>query len=174
MELLEQYIINSNGSIYLEDIDYNLLNYGSYDDFELDLYFLIETLYSNYKIFKNKQERVEQEKFRRDLINKYRKCIITGSTCLTELEAAHIVNFRDGKSSDGINNIDNGLLLKSNIHKTFDDNLWTINPKTLIIEVKENVDVGEIKNYAGQKINISGLNNTILNNLKKRYDNQIL
>ena len=166
MELLEQYLINSNGMIYLNDIDYTLFNYDNYDDFEMDLYFLIETLYSDYKIFKNKQDRIEQEQFRRDLINKYRKCIITGSSCLTELEAAHIVNFRDDNTN---NTIDNGLLLKSNIHKTFDDNLWAINPISLLIEVKENIDAGEIMNYNGQKINII-LNDKILINLKKRYN----
>ncbi len=165
MEQLETFILNSNGIIYLDEIDYSKYYYESYDDFELDLFFLIETLYSNYKIFKNKQDRVEQEQFRRNLINKYNKCIITGSTCLTELEAAHIVNFREDMTN---NTIDNGLLLKSNIHKTFDDNLWAINPKSLLIEVKENIDAGEIMNYNGTKINII-LNDRILINLKKRY-----
>ncbi len=165
MEQLEHYIINSNGTIYLSDIDYKSFNYESYDDFELDLYFLIECLYSNYKIYKNKQERVEQEQFRRDLINKYGKCIITGSTCLTELEAAHIVEFYKNNNN---NTISNGLLLKSNIHKTFDEYLWTINPKTLMIEVKENVEVGEIKKYEGIKINIDV---SMIDNLRKRYNN---
>jgi hypothetical protein len=169
MELLEQYLINSNGMIYLNDIDYTLFNYDNYDDFEMDLYFLIETLYSDYKIFKNKQDRIEQEQFRRDLINKYRKCIITGSSCLTELEAAHIVNFREDNNN---NNVDNGLLLKSNIHKTFDNNLWAINPKSLLIEVKDNIDAGEIMNYNGSKINII-LNDRMLNNLKQRYNDFI-
>ena len=168
MELLEQYIINSNKIIYLNDINYKDFNYDCYDDLELDLFFLIDTLYSDYKIYKNKQERTEQEQFRRDLINKYSRCIITGSTCKTELEAAHIVNYRDNNAF-GINTTDNGLLLKSNIHKTFDDNLWTINPITLMIEVKENIDAGEIMNYNGYKIDII-MNNNILKNLKKRYE----
>jgi hypothetical protein len=169
MEQLEQYLINSNGIIYLNDMEYKDFNYDTYDDFEIDLFFLIETLYSDYKIFKNKQDRIEQEQFRRDLINKYRKCIITGSTCLSELEAAHIVNFREDNSN---NNIDNGLLLKSNIHKTFDDNLWCINPKSLLIEVKNNIDAGEIMNYNGCKINII-FNDKMLINLKKRYNDFI-
>ena len=169
MEQLEQYIINSNGIIYLDDIDYNIYNYESYDDLEIDLYFLIETLYTNCKIYKNKQERTEQEKFRRDLLNTYGKCIITGSNCFVELEAAHIVNFREDNRN---NTIDNGLLLKSNIHKTFDEYLWTINPDTLMIEIKDNINAGEIMNYNGKKININNalrINNTIINNLKKRY-----
>lgn len=169
MELLEQFIINLNGKIYLNEMNYIDYNYDNYDDFESDLYFLIETLYSDYKIYTNKQERTQQEQFRRDLINKYNKCIITGSSCLTELEAAHIVNFRDDNSN---NNIDNGLLLKSNIHKTFDDNLWCINPKSLLIEVKNNIDAGEIMNYNGTKINII-FNEQMITNLKRRYNDFI-
>jgi hypothetical protein len=171
MEQLEQYIINCNEIIYLNDINYKDFNYDSYDDFELDLKFLIETLYDNYKIYNNKQERIEQEQFRRDLINKYGKCIITGTTCKTELEAAHIISFKEGSNKLGINTIDNGLLLKSNIHKTFDDNLWCINPNTLLIEVKENMDVGEIINYKGQKVNID--NKKLIANLNKRYNDFI-
>ena len=166
MEQLEQYIINSNGIIYLNEINYKYFNYDCYDDLELDLFFLIETLYDNYKVYKDRQERLEQEQFRRDLINTYGKCVITGTTCKIELEAAHIVNYRDDNHN---NTIDNGLLLKSNIHKTFDDNLWTINPITLMIEVKENENVGEIMNYNGQRVNIK-INNKILDNLKKRYN----
>jgi hypothetical protein len=170
MEQLEQYIINSNKIIYLDDIDYNIYNYESYDDLEIDLYFLIETLYTNCKIYKNKQERTEQEKFRRDLLNMYGKCIITGSNCFVELEAAHIVNFREGNHNTDINTIDNGLLLKSNIHKTFDEYLWTINPNTLMVEIKDNINAGEIMNYNGTKINnFLHINNNIIANLKKRY-----
>uniref|UniRef100_A0A6C0HWY6 HNH nuclease domain-containing protein n=1 Tax=viral metagenome TaxID=1070528 RepID=A0A6C0HWY6_9ZZZZ len=166
MDKLEQYLINSNGTIYLNDIDYSIFDYDNYDDFELDLYFLINTLYSNYKIFKNKQDRVEQEQFRRNLINKYNKCVITSSACLSELEAAHIISF----SEDSTNNtIDNGLLLKSNIHKTFDDNLWAINPITFLIEVKENINAGEIMNYNNTKVNIV-FSDKMIYNLKKRYN----
>ncbi len=168
MEQLEQYIINSNEIIYLNDINYKDFNYDSYDDFELDLNFLIETLYDNCKIYNNRQERTEQEQFRRDLINKYGKCIITGTTCKTELEAAHIISFKEDNNN---NKIENGLLLKSNIHKTFDDNLWCINPNSLLIEVKENKDVGEIINYKGQKVNID--NKKIISNLNKRYNDYI-
>jgi len=166
MNQLEEYIKTQDNYIYLNKIDYKDFDYDSYDELELDLYFLIETLYQDYKIYNDRQERLDQETFRKDLIKHYGKCVITGSTCIRELEAAHIIPFSDDNTN---NSLYNGLLLKSNIHKTFDDYYWTINPVSLCIEIKSNINVGEIMSYNGNKINII-INDNILKNLKKRYE----
>ena len=166
MNKLEEYIKAQDNFIYLNQINYKDFDYDSYDELELDLSFLIETLYPDYKVYNNRQQRLDQESFRKDLIKHYGKCIITGSTCIRELEAAHIIPFCDDNMN---NNIYNGLLLKSNIHKTFDDYYWTINPYSLCIEIKENINAGEIIFYKGQKVNIK-INNKILDNLNKRYN----
>ncbi len=164
MNKLEEYIKSQDNFIYLNKINHTDYNYDSYDDLELDLYFLIETLYPNYKIYNNRQERLDQETFRKDLIKHYGKCVITGSTCIRELEAAHIIPF----SEDNMNNsVYNGLLLKSNIHKTFDDYYWTINPDSLCIEIKPNINVGEIMSYNKMKVNID---NKLIPNLIVRYN----
>jgi predicted restriction endonuclease len=60
-----------------------------------------------------------------------------------ECEAAHIVPVAE----NGEYILFNGLLLGANIHKTFDKFLWSINPKTLMIEYKNNKNVGSIANY---------------------------
>ena len=70
-------------------------------------------------------------------------------------------------------NLNNGIILISNLHKTFDKYLWSINPETFTIEIKNNVNVGNIKHYMGQKINIV-LNNELINNMKYHYNKFII
>ncbi len=164
MNKLEQYILEQDNFIYLNKINYSDFNYNNINEMKLDLLFLIETVYPNYKIYNNRQERLEQEKFRNELINYYKKCVITESSCLVELEAAHIIPFNIDNHN---NNIYNGLLLKSNIHKTFDDYYWTINPDTFKIEIKENINAGEIMNYKNKIIN---LDNKLKPFLQERYN----
>lgn len=53
-----------------------------------------------------------------------RRCAITGESTLPVLEAAHIVPF----ATDGVNNVYNGLLLRSDFHKLFDAGLVTVTP----------------------------------------------
>lgn len=53
-----------------------------------------------------------------------RRCAITGESTLPVLEAAHILPF----SENGPNELSNGLLLRSDFHKLFDEGLITIKP----------------------------------------------
>lgn len=53
-----------------------------------------------------------------------RRCAITGERTLPVLEAAHIKPF----ASSGPHHIDNGLLLRSDLHKLYDRGYLTINP----------------------------------------------
>ena len=84
------------------------------------------------------EKRCKQNKFRRDLINRYGACIITGygdQVC----EACHIKPFvlcNDKEKYD----IDNGLLLNVLLHKLFDNFMISINPETLQIEIHNNLD----------------------------------
>ena len=48
---------------------------------------------------------------------------------LKQLEACHIVPFSEGSPMC----IENGLLLTRNLHSTFDDYTWSINPFTLYL-----------------------------------------
>jgi len=56
METLEKIIINSNNIIYIDDIDYKKIGYEDIEDLDIDLMFLIETLYKNCKVFYNKND----------------------------------------------------------------------------------------------------------------------
>lgn len=66
-----------------------------------------------------------QATFRTKVTDTYlRRCAVTGERVLPALEAAHIRPYRD----DGPHTMDNGLLLRSDIHKLFDRGLVTITP----------------------------------------------
>lgn len=166
MNNLEDYLDKYEG----KTID-NLKNYIElgYEDeliFKHHLNFMLNNLY-NIKIVESKRKRLNQKEFREQILEKFNnKCIITGEDCIDELDAAHIKEVKD----EGDYDIDNGLLLRKNIHSTYDKNHWTINPETLKIEIINKCkNVGSIKDYEGKQINLQ-LNNDLKSNLIERYE----
>lgn len=92
------------------------------DDEKLLNFELIKETNSTYKVHKVKN-RVSQKKFRENVLQAYEnKCAITGEVCLEVLEAAHIQSYINEES----NHIQNGILLRSDLHKLFDLGLLTI------------------------------------------------
>lgn len=115
---------------------------------------------------KIKRDLYKQEQFRKDLIKLYNgKCIITGSG--KPLEAAHIIPHSECNNFK----IENGLLLRNDIHKLFDDFDISINPNTLKVEMtKDTSDEDTYKNYQNKKINIDNKYfDGIKANLKMHY-----
>ena len=94
------------------------------------------------------------------------KCIITGS--IKPLEGAHIIPYSECNNFK----IDNGLLLKSDIHTLFDNFDISINPNTMKVELTEEMkNDEECKKYQNKKINIDNKYiDDIKNNLKVHYD----
>jgi hypothetical protein len=81
-------------------------------------------------------QREGQAKFRAELLNVYNgKCAMTDCDVEAVLEAAHILPYNGIKS----NYIANGLLLRSDIHKLFDQYLISINPNTNRIVISSNL-----------------------------------
>lgn len=79
--------------------------------------------------------RIGQGAFRLSVIDAYNKrCAITGEKTLPVLEAAHIKPFAES----GPNQTSNGLLLRSDMHKLFDNGYITITPN-LKIEVSKRI-----------------------------------
>jgi len=69
--------------------------------------------------------RLGQGSFRTLVIDAYsRRCAITGESTLPALEAAHIRSY----SAQGVHQVSNGLLLRSDFHKLFDAGLVTVDP----------------------------------------------
>ena len=142
--------------------NYEQFNYNNYEELKLDLDFLLTNIYPTIHIIKllPKEQRLDQDSFRKELIKKYNKCIISDSIDI-ECEACHIIPYSICKNFD----IDNGLLLSSDLHKTFDKYLWSINPNTLTVKINKNInDCGKIKKYEDTKVNIR-LNSDLYNNL---------
>lgn len=76
-----------------------------------------------------------QASFRVDVLDGYqRRCAITGEKTLPVLEAAHIKEY----SKSGPHSLSNGLLLRSDLHKLFDDGYLTVT-RDLRVEVSRRI-----------------------------------
>lgn len=78
--------------------------------------------------------RTGQRDFRDEVFSRYGgRCCVTGCTIARLLEAAHIISHR-GSQTD---HAENGLLLRVDLHRLYDDHLITIEPATLTLIVSE-------------------------------------
>lgn len=91
------------------------------------------------------KHRIGQGAFRVIVTDAYnRRCAITGEKTLPVLEAAHIKPF----SEDGPNEVDNGLLLKSDFHTLYDKGYITIDTDYRIdVSKRLHEDYGNGKDY---------------------------
>lgn len=95
--------------------------------------------------------RLGQRKFREALLVAYEgTCAISGSTEVSVLQAAHISPYDGSKT----NNVQNGLLLRADIHNLFDLGLIAIEPKTYTIVVSDRVTDSTYKAYNHTKIKL--------------------
>ena len=82
------------------------------------------------------EQRLGQGTFRTRVTDAYgRRCAVTGERTLPVLEAAHIRPY----AQQGPNRVDNGLLLRSDLHRLFDRGLVTIEPDRLTFRVSERI-----------------------------------
>ena len=112
-----------------------------------------------------------QGEFRRNLLKVYdNKCAITNSTIPETLEAAHIIPYK-GSST---NHIQNGILLRADIHTLFDLNLFRID-ENYIIYVDKSIEDNEYRNFDSKYIRLPAGEEFYPSRdaLKKRFDNKI-
>jgi HNH endonuclease len=84
--------------------------------------------------------------FRSRLMEAYQgRCAITGSEVAQVLQAAHIVPYR-GSHTD---RLDNGLLLRVDVHQLFDKNLIGIDPVTSKIHIHQELIGTEYEEFDG-------------------------
>jgi hypothetical protein len=94
--------------------------------------------------------RARQSQFRTRLLNAYgRTCCITGWGPDEVLEAAHI----DGHAESRDNRVQNGLLLRADLHGLFDEGLLRINPDTLEVVIDPRLEPW-YRALGGQKIRL--------------------
>lgn len=79
------------------------------------------------------------------------RCAISDCDVEAVLEAAHIVPYL----GDHANAANNALLLRADLHSLFDQQLLSINPDTLTIELSESIERTSYAEFAGRSIYIS-------------------
>jgi hypothetical protein len=90
-----------------------------------------------------------QQKFRKNLLRAYdNKCAISGAKTLEILDAAHIRHH----SKEGESAINNGIILRTDLHTLFDEQLLKINPRSLKVSIDRSVRDSEYRNLQGRKI----------------------
>lgn len=144
--------------------DYDKFNYESADLFKIDVNHILSAY--DLQLTENKNVRSEQDKFRHNIINRDKCCIIS-KTDYDDCEAAHIVPFAESNNYD----IDNGLLLDKTLHSSFDKHYWCIDPTTLRIVLNETKTQGKnlsCVKYQDLLINIKP-NEKMLKYLQERY-----
>jgi len=97
------------------------------------------------------KQRRGQKKFRNQLILSNPLCAVTGCEVVDILEAAHIDAYRN----DSHNHIENGILLRSDIHTLYDLNLLAIHPLSLKVYFNSNIQDKYYQNYNGSELLIS-------------------
>lgn len=82
----------------------------------------------------NTVARQQQERFRKQLFEAYRGvCPVTHVDVPEALQAAHIDRYRGPRSQV----VNNGILLRADIHRLYDDNLLSIEPETHILRISD-------------------------------------
>ncbi|MDC6365084.1 MULTISPECIES: HNH endonuclease [Flavobacteriaceae] len=113
--------------------------------------------------------RRRQLKFRESLLKVYdSNCCVSGHGPEIVLEACHIIPH----SESGINQLENGLLLRSDLHHLFDEGLLRINPETLCVELNPILLETPYSKYDGQELRArNDGKNPNKEYLKRRYTN---
>lgn len=103
------------------------------------------------KVLKSGHARAGQPTFRRALLDAYGgRCAISGSAVKVVLEAAHIAPHRGVET----NRIDNGILLRADLHLLFDAGKLGIDPDTLTVVLDKSLARTAYRRFAGKAIRL--------------------
>ena len=109
------------------------------------------TMDNRERISRSIAERRGQNEFRKSLRAAYEdECAITGCKTVEVLEAAHIYPYR----GEDTNKVDNGLLLRSDVHTLFDLGLITISPESKTVLVHKSLNCSEYWRFHLKKIRL--------------------
>ncbi|TCK03005.1 HNH endonuclease [Marinobacterium mangrovicola] len=107
-----------------------------------------------------------QARFRNELIQHYDlRCMVTGEAIEAIVEAAHIMPYDGNKS----NHISNGLLLRVDIHRLFDNHLLTIEPHTFKIHLHPSLEKSSYSYLQNQPLRLQHENLIDNEALAKRF-----
>lgn len=101
------------------------------------------------RILRSIAQRRGQKRFREDLIAAYQgRCAISGSAVRDVLEAAHIYPYRGADT----NKVDNGLLLRADLHTLFDCGLIAVDVSTMTVLVSPRLQESEYTAFHGSRL----------------------
>ena len=90
-----------------------------------------------------------QQKFRNSLLKQYEnKCAISSCEIVAILDAAHVRPYR----GDFTNSLNNGLILRTDLHTLFDLDLLGVDPETLEVHISESIDDQNYQKFEGVKL----------------------
>ncbi|UZD91619.1 HNH endonuclease signature motif containing protein [Cognatishimia activa] len=109
--------------------------------------------------------RPQQAQFRINVLEAWKgKCAISSCDALAALEAAHLVPVAVGGSDE----IENGILLRSDLHKLFDANLVALNPTSNKVHFHSSIE-NNYSNLIDRSINFPKRSPAIASALKGRW-----
>lgn len=92
-----------------------------------------------------------QQEFREKLLDAYgRRCAITGCDAAEALEAAHIVPYLGPET----NHVQNGLLLRADIHTLFDLGLVAVAPESMTVILGKSLGMTSYQKLTGARLRI--------------------
>jgi len=142
--------------------DYNLVLKNPIDLTNIEKKYI--NIFLKTREMKKSEERESRENFRKNCIEKYKKCVISG-VFHEECDACHIIPY-----SVGTNDVNNSLLLTTSLHKLFDKVFWTIDYETGKILISDDIINENTSVHQYKDINLSYiLNNDLSKNLKWHY-----
>lgn len=124
-----------------------------------------DSMFFDKRIEKTQQVKVRsfQGNFREKVIGHYKFCCISGCNDLAALEAAHIMPYM----GEHTNLLDNGLLLRVDLHRLFDKFLIAIEPNSLKIKVSPQISYTYYRSLHNKKLKINA--NALRKNYLERY-----
>jgi len=115
------------------------------------------------------QSRIGQGLFRQGLLEKHKKCQISGISCVDLLIASHIKSWGNSNNAERLD-INNGLLLNALIDRAFDRYLITFSDSGEVI-VSESMTIDDVKMLGinGNKITIEAATRPYLSEHRKLF-----
>ena len=120
------------------------------------------------RITEKKLKRQHQYKFRKELENRYKKCIISKKSVMV-CEACHIIPFSEADNKQ-IYDVNNGLLMSADLHKLFDKYLISINNDKKLVFAENLLKDNAYKEFRKYNDMVINLNKETMQNMRHHYD----
>ncbi|MDI1273931.1 HNH endonuclease signature motif containing protein [Polaromonas sp.] len=118
------------------------------------------------RILKAIKLRRGQSQFRKKLVKRYGRCVVSGCELLDLLEAAHIHPYLGEKD----NHIQNGLLLRADLHTLFDLHLMAIDPISFLAHFHPKVSAAGYASFDKKPLHVKANEGPLRKSLATRWE----